>query len=83
MTETCVSQILYEMNSIWRALMRKENDMIKKKLSNQIQDLRRQLVTKRSFDEEEACKEMSRLKKEIKFLQKQVGGKKPSGAVLQ
>lgn len=31
MTETCVSQILYELNSIWRALMRKESDAIKRK----------------------------------------------------
>ena len=33
MTETCVSQILYELNSIWRSIMRKENDSIKKKLT--------------------------------------------------
>lgn len=33
MTETCISQILYEFNSIWRNIMRKENDAIKKKLT--------------------------------------------------
>lgn len=69
MTETCVSQILYELNGIWRQIMRKENDAIKKKLTEQIQDLRRQLVTKRAFDEEDAHKEITRLKKELKFTQ--------------
>lgn len=34
MTETCVSQILYELNSIWRAIMRKETDAIRKKLTD-------------------------------------------------
>ena len=41
MSETCISQILYELNSIWRTIMRKENDAIKKRLTAQIQDLRR------------------------------------------
>ena len=50
--------------------MRKENDAIKRKMTIQIQDLRRQLITKRAFDEEEASGEISRLKKELKFLQK-------------
>lgn len=36
MTETCVSQILYELNSIWREIMRKENNAIKKRLTAQI-----------------------------------------------
>lgn len=67
MNETCVSQILYELNSIWRAIMRKENDAIKHRLTEQIQDLRRQLITKRAFDEEEAHREISRLKKELAF----------------
>lgn len=70
MTETCVSQILYELNNIWRAIMRKESDAVKRKYSQQVQDLRRQLVTKRAFDEEEAHKEITRLKKELQFLQK-------------
>lgn len=78
MTETCISQILYELNSIWREIMRKENDAIKRKLTGQIQDLRRQLVTKRAFDEEDAQKEISRLKKELKFAQK-INGKKSQG----
>jgi hypothetical protein len=34
--------------------MRRENDAIKRKLTEQIQDLRRQLITKRAFDELEA-----------------------------
>ena len=33
MSETCISQILYELNSIWRQIMRKENDAIKKRLT--------------------------------------------------
>ena len=33
MSETCISQILYELNMIWRAIMRKENEAIKKKLT--------------------------------------------------
>lgn len=33
MTETCVSQILYELNGIWRAIMRRENEAIKRKLT--------------------------------------------------
>ena len=36
MTETAISQILYELNSIWRNIMRKENDAIKKRLTEQI-----------------------------------------------
>ena len=34
--------------------MRKENDAIRRKLTLQIQDLRRQLVTKKAFDEDES-----------------------------
>jgi len=41
MTETCVSQILYEFNIIWRNIMRKENEAIKKRFTLQVQDLRR------------------------------------------
>jgi arsenate reductase-like glutaredoxin family protein len=36
MTETCISQILYRLNSIWREIMRKENTAIKKRLTAQI-----------------------------------------------
>lgn len=36
MNETCVSQILYKLNSIWREIMRKENTAIKKRLTAQI-----------------------------------------------
>lgn len=41
MTETCISRILYELNMIWRNIMRKENQAIKKKFTLQVQDLRR------------------------------------------
>ena len=33
MTETAISQILYELNTIWREIMRKENNAIKKRLT--------------------------------------------------
>ena len=33
MSETCVSQILYALNSIWREIMRKENNAIKKRMT--------------------------------------------------
>ena len=52
MTETCISQILYEFNLIWRNIMRKENAAVKRKFTLQVQDLRRQLVTKKAFDED-------------------------------
>ena len=41
MTETAISQILYEFNMIWRDIMRKENQAIKRKFTLQVQDLRR------------------------------------------
>jgi hypothetical protein len=72
MTETCVSQILYEFNIIWRNIMRKENEAIKKRSTLQVQELRRQLVTKKAFDEDESQREISRLKKELAFVNKQV-----------
>ena len=34
MNERCISQILYELNSIWREIMRKENAAIKKRLNS-------------------------------------------------
>jgi len=36
MSEKCVSKILYELNTIWRNIMRKENEAIKKRLTTQI-----------------------------------------------
>jgi hypothetical protein len=45
--------------------MRKETETIKRHYTQQVQDLRRQLITKRAFDEEEAHKEITRLKKEL------------------
>ena len=52
--------------------MRKENEAIKTKYTLQVQDLRRQLVTKKAFDEDESQREISRLKKELQFVQMQV-----------
>ena len=70
MNETCISQILYELNSIWREIMRKENNAIKKRLTAQIQDLRRQIVTKQAFDKGELMQEIARTKKELAFANK-------------
>jgi hypothetical protein len=36
MTETAVAQILYELNSIWRNIMRTETEAIKNRLTAQI-----------------------------------------------
>ena len=52
--------------------MRIENEAIKKKFTGQIQDLRRQLVTKKCFDEDDSQREISRLKKEMRFMEMQV-----------
>ena len=76
MSETCVSQILYELNSIWREIMRKENNAIKKRLTMQIQDLRRQIVTKQAFDKGELMQEIQRTKKELAFANKQLYNKR-------
>ena len=56
--------------------MRKEIEAIKTKYTLQIQDLRRQLVTKKAFDEDESQREISRLKKELQFVQMQVYNQK-------
>lgn len=56
--------------------MRKETDAIRKKFTHQVQDLRRQLVTKRAFDEDESAREISRLKKEIAFINAQMYNQK-------
>lgn len=60
--------------------MRKESDAIKRKYTQTIQDLRRQLVTKKAFDEEEAHKEITRLKKELQFLQRNAPKKAKNGS---
>jgi len=56
--------------------MRKENDAIKKRLTAQIQDLRRQVVTKQAFDKSELMGEISRTKKELAFANKQIHNNK-------
>ena len=76
MTETCISQILYELNSIWREIMRKENTAIKKRLTSQNQDLKRQIVTKQAFDKGELMQEIARTKKELAFANKQLYNKR-------
>ena len=78
MNERCVSAILYQLNDVWRTIMRKENDAIKKRLNAQIMDLRRQIVTKQAFDKGELMKEISRVKKELAFANKQLYNKKVS-----
>lgn len=70
MSETAISRILYDLNAVWRTIMRKENDAIKKRLTSQIADLRRQVVTKQAFDKSELMNEISRTKKELHFTSK-------------
>lgn len=36
LTETAISKILYDLNNIWRNIMRQENDAMKKRLQTQI-----------------------------------------------
>lgn len=72
MSETCISQILYELNAIWRNIMRKECEAIKKRLSGQIQDLRRSQVAKQAFDKSELVDQINRTKKELNFANKQI-----------
>lgn len=52
--------------------MRKENAAVKRKFTLQVQDLRRQLVTKKAFDEDVSQREISRLKKELAFVNMQL-----------
>ena len=63
--------------------MRKENESIKKKYSLQIQDLRRQLVTKKAFDEDESQREISRLKKELHFVNNKLFNAQRRGTVKE
>ena len=56
--------------------MRKENNAIKKRLTMQIQDLRRQIVTKQAFDKGELMQEIQRTKKELAFANKQLYNKR-------
>lgn len=63
LTEVAVSQILYELNTIWRTIMRKEVDAVRSKLTDQIQDLKRQLVTKDAYDKSELMQECTRQKR--------------------
>ena len=70
MNERCISRILYDLNNIWREIMRKENSAIKKRLTSQIMDLKRQIVTKQAFDKGELIDEIQRLKKELAFANK-------------
>lgn len=59
--------------------MRKENNAIKKSLTAQINDLKRQVVTKQAFDKSELMSEISRTKKELAFANKQLYNSKTSG----
>lgn len=56
--------------------MRKENTAIKKRLTSQIMDLKRQIVTKQAFDKGELIDEIQRIKKELAFANKQLYNKR-------
>lgn len=74
-----ISRILYELNTIWRNIMRQEIDAQRKKLMAQIQDLRRQVVTKQAFDKGELMQEISRTKRQLGFAEKQLINKNRIG----
>ena len=52
--------------------MRTETEAIKNRLTAQIQDLRRQVVTKQAYDKGELIQEISRTKKQLTFANKQL-----------
>lgn len=79
LTEQAVSRILYELNTIWRDIMRSEQEAQRKKLTAQIQDLRRQVVTKQAFDKGELMQEITRTKRQLGFAEKQLYNKKRIG----
>jgi hypothetical protein len=56
--------------------MRAETDAIKRRLGAQIQDLRRQVVTKQAFDKGELMQEITRTKKQLSFANKQISNKR-------
>ena len=74
-----MSRILYELNTIWRYIMRTEQEAQRKKLTAQIQDLRRQVVTKQAFDKGELMQEITRTKRQLGFTEKQLYNKKRIG----
>ena len=53
LNERAVSEILSQLNMVWRNIMRQEVEAQKTKMSQQIQDLRRQIVTKNAYDKGE------------------------------
>ncbi len=55
--------------------MREETEAVKRRLVAQIQDLRRQVVTKQAFDKGELIQEISQTKKQLGFAQKQLQNK--------
>eukprot|EP00354_Favella_ehrenbergii_P012135 CAMPEP_0170462344 /NCGR_PEP_ID=MMETSP0123-20130129/7884_1 /TAXON_ID=182087 /ORGANISM="Favella ehrenbergii, Strain Fehren 1" /LENGTH=262 /DNA_ID=CAMNT_0010727539 /DNA_START=495 /DNA_END=1286 /DNA_ORIENTATION=+ len=76
MTETCISQILYELNSIWREIMRKENTAIKKRLNSTNSGLEALDRHQKAYDKGELIQEIHRLKKELGFANKQLYNKR-------
>ena len=59
--------------------MRTEQEAQRKKLTAQIQDLRRQVVTKQAFDKGELMQEITRTKRQLGFAEKQLYNKKRIG----
>lgn len=70
---------MYELNTIWRDIMRTELEAQRKKLTAQIQDLRRQVVTKQAFDKGELMQEITRTKRQLGFAEKQLYNKNRIG----
>ena len=65
LNEISMSRILYELNTIWRNIMRKDQDALKCRLNAQIQDLRRQLIETAVYDKSELLREVHKTKREL------------------
>lgn len=72
LNEISMSRILYELNTIWRNIMRKDQDALKCRLNAQIQDLRRQLIETEVYDKGELLREVHKTKRQLVFAQKSV-----------
>lgn len=55
--------------------MRQETEAVRKRLMLQVQDLRRQVVTKQAYDKSELMQEITQTKKALSFAHKQLSTK--------
>ena len=79
LNERAVSEILSQLNMVWRNIMRQEVEAQKTKMSQQIQDLRRQIVTKNAYDKGELIQEITRTKHQLSLAEKKLHNQKRVG----